>query len=159
MADGIIEQFQTRDVFEIIKSLDINLIRKPMKNKEGRFIRDPFGKETIMIDSNLNEYRQRAVAAHELGHAILHTDLRVHYHKDTFISKDKIEFQANKFAAEILIPDALNINFDINDSITIKDLSSYLKVPEEYIELKFNSKKYAKQLNDKEFYIDLFIDD
>ena len=49
---------------------------------------------------------ERHVLAHELGHAILHSNTNITYlESNTFYSKEKIEIAANTFAAELLIED------------------------------------------------------
>ena len=47
---------------------------------------------------------QRTVCAHELGHAVLHTHANTPFlRKNTFFSVDKLEIEANTFAALLLI--------------------------------------------------------
>lgn len=157
MVEGIIEEFQTRDVFEIIKALDITLVRQPLsKNKKGRFFRDSYGNEIITLSNNLNEYEEIAIAAHELGHAILHTNPNTSYYTTDLVPMCKIELQANKFAAELLIPDKEILNFSSYNNITIDDLSCIYRVPKEYIKLKFDSNYCSQEMNQNEFDIDFF---
>lgn len=135
MADGIIEQFNTRNIYEIVDGLNILLLKKHMfDNKQGVFLRDIFGNETITVDANLNEYQRRIVIAHELGHAILHTNLNVSYCTSSLISNEKLELQANKFAAELLLEDNIE---DMYKHFTIKELAAIYNVPERLIELKY----------------------
>ena len=47
------------------------------------------------------------VAAHELGHAVMREEERCMFFEHTIYDKDKYEVQANKFAAELLIPDSI----------------------------------------------------
>lgn len=156
MVDGIIEEFQTRDIFHIVESLNIPIIKKDMKNKKGKFMRTMYGDEFIFIHEDLNEYEAKVIIAHELGHALLHTDLNTEYYTKTLVSKNKLELQANKFAAELLIPDKIDLNLDINDTLSISDLSRLLKVPEEFIKLKFDNEYRKNEIQENDFYIDLF---
>ncbi|MDL0421376.1 ImmA/IrrE family metallo-endopeptidase [Caldifermentibacillus hisashii] len=62
--------------------------------------------KTIVINSELSEWLKRYVCAHELGHAILHSDLNTSFlKKNTFYSIGKIEREANEFAVNLLLYD------------------------------------------------------
>ncbi|MSU01795.1 ImmA/IrrE family metallo-endopeptidase [Tissierella pigra] len=137
IVEGLIEVYKTRNVYEIIEILDIKLIRKEMRpGIKGRFLRDLFYNEYIYISNELSDEEEKVVIAHELGHAILHTNLNSSYYTENhLLNKDKIEYQANKFAAELLISN--NIDFSTYDSMTIKEMSCILGVSERLIELKF----------------------
>jgi len=78
----------------------------------GMFARYSDGKAVIGINSKLPKSRQRYTIAHELGHFVLH-DLDMHIDRDFRTpGKDKdvdkineeLETEANRFAAELLMP-------------------------------------------------------
>lgn len=135
IVNGLIEMYSTRDVYELLNNLEVTLIRKELfKNEKGRFFRDMFGNETIFISNNLSEEEEKIVIAHELGHLILHTDLNTSFYTENhLINKNKLEMEANKFAAELLIPD----DVEIYEDETISHLACRLNVSEELIKLKF----------------------
>lgn len=136
--DGLVEMYNTRNVYELIDLLGITIIRKNYSNsnKKARFFRNSLGDEYIFLDNNLNEYEEKYVLAHELGHAILHTDLSCEYFYFSNINSDKIEFQANYFATELLIDDkSLDKEFLMDKSIN--QLACYLGVPEQMVLYKF----------------------
>lgn len=137
---GMIEVYKTRDVYELIDGLEITLIKKQLpRNKKGRFFRDLFGNEFIFISDDLSPDEEKIVLAHELGHLILHTHLSTSYYSENHLQvKSKIEIQANKFAAELLIPD----NVEIYEGMTTKQLACYLKVSEELVKLKFRKELF-----------------
>ena len=107
------------DVRAIIEELGVDYIEEPMQdNQSGRIdYNDPFC--IITINSNESAQRQRFTAAHELGHFLLHRDLLRHEgHLDRLFGieqsenpvsplKMKHEVQANRFAAELLMPSRL----------------------------------------------------
>ncbi|WP_352420774.1 ImmA/IrrE family metallo-endopeptidase [Proteiniborus sp.] len=132
---GLIEIYETRNVYELLDLLDVLLIKKQLINDEkGRFFRDIWGNEYIYISNRLSDEEERIVIAHELGHLILHTHLNTSYYTENrLLNKDQIEVQANKFAAELLIPD----NVDTYEYETIQQLACYLKVSEELVKLKY----------------------
>lgn len=135
IVNGLIEMYSTRDVYELLNNLEVALIRKKLsKNEKGRFFRDIFGNEIIFISNDLSEQEEKIVIAHELGHLILHTDLSTsYYHSNNLLSKNKFEIEANKFAAELLIPD----DVEIYEDETISHLACRLNVTEDLIKLKF----------------------
>jgi Zn-dependent peptidase ImmA (M78 family) len=68
-------------------------------------------KKLVVINSSHSSGRKRFTAAHELGHIVLHPDSdEVDYRISSSASEPK-EVEANRFAAEILMPyeDFLNI--------------------------------------------------
>nr|DAO91536.1 MAG TPA: IrrE protein [Caudoviricetes sp.] len=85
-----------------------------------------------------NDYELKSIMAHELGHAILHSnDSDFYVHEYTFFSRRKFEIEANRFASELLI-DINNSNKDILKYYSLSQLSCYFKVPVELVKLKFN---------------------
>jgi len=137
IVEGLIEIYQTRNVYDLIDHLDIRLIRKELPaGIKGRFFRDIFGNETIFISDNLNQIEEKCIIAHELGHAILHVDVSTHFYSDNeLLVKSKLEIQANYFASELLIKDELTQYKDL----TIKELSYVLEATEELILVKGGS--------------------
>lgn len=64
-----------------------------------------FGYKIIGLNSQLPEEMQRIVVAHELGHYHLHPQGIGYFFviNKTFFSNSKYEYQANQFAAELLL--------------------------------------------------------
>lgn len=137
IVEGLIEVYGTRDIYKLLELLDVSLVRKEFKTKiKGRFLRNVFDDEFIFVSNKLSEIEEKIVIAHELGHLILHTDLSTSYYTENhLLIKNKYEIEANKFAAELLIPD--DLDFSIYDSITMTQMGCLLEVPEKLIELKF----------------------
>ncbi|WP_223068487.1 ImmA/IrrE family metallo-endopeptidase [Paenibacillus caui] len=58
----------------------------------------------IHINENLNRFDRLFTAAHELGHCLLHSKINTPFlRKNTLISVDRIEQEANRFALKLLI--------------------------------------------------------
>lgn len=135
IVNGLVEMYGTRDVYELLDNLEVTLIRKKLfKNEKGSFYRDIFGNEIIFISDDLSDEEEKIVIAHELGHLILHTHLSTSYYTENqLFNKNKLEFEANKFAAELLISDDINIH----EYETIHQLACCLGVSEELVKLKF----------------------
>ena len=60
----------------------------------------------ILLNSKMKEILMRVVLAHEIGHSVLHRELaaiRGFHDFDLFGMKDQCEYEANVFAAELLL--------------------------------------------------------
>ncbi|MFR2840661.1 MAG: ImmA/IrrE family metallo-endopeptidase [Zhenhengia sp.] len=71
---NLINRHETRDPKRIAKDLNIHVRYLPYETTKGYFIKIK-GNKFIIINSNLDEVTQTIVLAHELGHALLHSDL------------------------------------------------------------------------------------
>jgi len=117
-AFDLLEQYEMTntsvDLEKICKELGINihimnldkLEKKHCRQISGAlFISD--GKKNIIVNEKDVPARQRFTIAHELGHYFLHHDKNSE--KDAIISfrgeRNNLEFQADGFAAELLMPE------------------------------------------------------
>jgi hypothetical protein len=105
------------DIF--VAALGATLIEEPLTNSDGKIIRGNT-KTLIKVNSDIKfEERKRFTIAHEIGHYILHNKLELDVHNETSNSlnwfnsaeqqakKGIQEWEANDFAAELLMPEAL----------------------------------------------------
>lgn len=116
---SVVKDFASRlpvDIVGLIEALQIDYIEEPMaRESSGRIdYNDPFC--IITVNSSEGYQRRRFTAAHELGHYLLHRDLiDGKQHLDRLFSgggsnnpyaplAPSHEIQANKFAADILMP-------------------------------------------------------
>lgn len=81
----------------------------------------------ILVAHNQSTAQQRFVIAHELGHLLLHP-LDVVYRDTESNNSDLQEIQANKFAADLLIPIWL-INVYGSQRHSVSHLASIFNVP------------------------------
>lgn len=72
----LVSEHGTNDPFKIIYNMGINISLRPYKKTLGYYLNGE-GIQHIVINSNLDNEMQRIVAAHELGHAILHKDISI----------------------------------------------------------------------------------
>jgi len=130
------EKYNTRNPFTLAKYLKIEIFYWDLPPDIKGFYQYEKRNRFIFINSKLSVEEQLIVCAHELGHAILHTKLNTHFMRaNTLFSVDKIEIQANTFAAYLLIPDE-NL-FESYDQMTIYDIAALYNVPLKLVELKF----------------------
>jgi len=134
---NLITKYGTRNPEILAKELGITIFKKPYKNTMG-FFKKELRKKYIVVNSNLDEVTQQVVIAHELGHALYHSNNKaVYIHEYTLTPRGKVEIEANKFAAELLINE-YNIDKHSAKDMTISQLACYYGVPEQLIKYKFN---------------------
>lgn len=104
----LVKHCDTRDPFKIAKELGIKVMFVDEFEKLKGMYRVIKRNRWIFINSNLSEGMQRIVCAHELGHDQLHRNLAKGDGLMEFVLYDmysRPEFEANVFAAQILLPD------------------------------------------------------
>jgi Zn-dependent peptidase ImmA (M78 family) len=119
------------------------------------YIKD--GVPIIGVNSLHHPHRQRFTIAHELGHLELHREMitsEVHVDKDFPVlmrdpksarGTEKVEIEANQFAAELLMPEALikqaleNEPFDIDDDSPIEELAKKFRVSRQALEYRIRT--------------------
>lgn len=122
----------TRDPFKIADSLgilyqlgDIGCSGCYMFLKNHRY---------IFLNQNLPEHELKMVMAHELGHAILHRKENCYFIKNkTLLLNSKNEIEANKFAAELLIPNEILLE---NWQFTTEQIARIIGYSEELVKLR-----------------------
>jgi Zn-dependent peptidase ImmA (M78 family) len=119
------------------------------------YIKD--GIPIIGVNSLHHPHRQRFTIAHELGHLELHREMitsKVHVDKDfpvlmrdpkSATGTEKLEIEANQFAAELLMPEALikqaleSKPFDIDDDSPIEELAKKFRVSRQALEYRIRA--------------------
>lgn len=98
-----IKKAQSNNPFEIAKNKNIIIRYLPLGNTFGFYMKS-LRHQVITLNNSLDENIEKFVCAHELGHAVLHPNENTPFlHKNTMLSKDKIERQANFFAVHLLL--------------------------------------------------------
>jgi Zn-dependent peptidase ImmA (M78 family) len=99
---ALVKKYNSRNPYLLAKLLKIEIIYTPMTYMPG-FCDKLFNIKFIVINSNLEEYLQRQVCAHELGHALLHKGMGYFFiTQNTLQCPGKFEREANEFAWELL---------------------------------------------------------
>ena len=128
---------------DLLKKEGIDLISYPFKDEiSGVLILDG-EKKTIGVNKNSSNVRKRFTIAHELGHYMLHAQKSNMFMDNIFFRKksegytskeEKIEKEANYFAANILMPENLikkeiaELDCDLHDDITVASLANKFEV-------------------------------
>ena len=131
--DGIIEYCNSRDIFEILSSLGISIYRvcskdKVLQENDAMYIRSYFNLEVIFIRDDLPYQYEKFVLSHELGHALLHTEIAAAAYNNKLLNKGKLERQADYFALKLL---GIVIDEDYYEGFTLEQIAQELCVTEE----------------------------
>lgn len=101
---SLVSENGTFSPFEIAENKGIVIQMEPLGTIRGYYskaLRTKF----IHINCDLDEYQQKFTCAHELGHALMHPDLSTPFLREsTLFSVDKLEVEANRFAACLCYP-------------------------------------------------------
>jgi Zn-dependent peptidase ImmA (M78 family) len=117
--------------------LNIIILYEDLGNTMGYFSKD-FRFKFIHINQSLNEKESTFTCAHELGHAVQHSDVSTPFLKrHTLFSVDKIEREANTFAVELLLPDKL---IKENADCSIFNIGKMVGIPDRLIKLKIKKR-------------------
>lgn len=130
-----VKKFGTRNPFDIARSLNIEIQIGPLGGNCGCYL---FLKNhrCIFLNDNLNESEMFIVMAHELGHAIMHRKQNCYFIKNkTLLLNSKIEIEANKFAAFLLIDDSLLYDYG---GCTKEQFCNCTGYPMELVNLRIN---------------------
>lgn len=134
----IIEHTGTRNPQEICEQLRISVIYRNLHRETGGLYYSQSRGRYIMIDDNISMEFQRTLLAHELGHAVLHQDLAImkgnHFIEFDTDDINHLEYEANIFAAELLLEDS-SVLEDLFQ-YTISQAACRLEVPEELLVFK-----------------------
>ena len=102
--------------------------------------------KTVVLNSETDEIIHPILCAHELGHAILHSDILMSMRSfnefELFDSSNTTEYEANIFAAELLIPDEDLLELLNSTEYSFFQIASLLRVPVELLDFKFRVMKH-----------------
>lgn len=132
------KKYETNNPYVIAQGLGIKIIFEDLGTING-YYNKLLRMKQIHINHNLSEHMQKFTCAHELGHALLHPNANTPFlRQNTFLSIDRMETEANKFAVDLLIEDDVLIE---HREYTTDQLSRLLGYHKKLIELRL--KDYA----------------
>ncbi len=138
----VIEKYAETDPIRLCRDMNILLLHEPMGAGENAckgFYFSQSRVRVITVNSDLTPELSRIILAHELGHAVLHSNLAgVHAFHDfrLFDETSVYEYEANIFAADLLIDDEQVLSLLVSD-ISFFGAAAELNVPPELLDYKF----------------------
>lgn len=158
LVDQILDMTKNRkppiDVFGISEEFCIDVKFEDLDEEVSGFLLVKNKKSTIVVNSLHHANRQRFTIAHELGHYFLHVDHKLNaeklfvdeqiYHRRDVALKQitskqhhKVEKEANKFAATLLMPKKLlqqaldEEDYDLSDDLDVQFFAKKFGVSEQ----------------------------
>ena len=119
--EKLVRRFRSRDPFELLDCMNVVVGETSNYKKLKGYCFMSCQTIYVMISSFLSEEEQRIVAAHELGHIILHrSQLKMAPMKDDVLYNmmDSTEYEANLFAADLLLEDDDVAEMSKNEALT-----------------------------------------
>lgn len=134
--DGLIEHCYSTDVYEIYDTLNIQIsnINKDnylLQGNQAMYIRNYLGLEVVFIRDDISYSYEKFILSHELGHALLHTELVQAAYNKNLVNKGKLEKQADYFAIKLL---DINLDSISYEGFTIEQIAKDLCVSEKSLE-------------------------
>lgn len=110
VVEQLARKYGTRNPYELCDALGIKIHYKDLKKKLKGFFFYQSRQKNIVIDYNVNKILELILVAHELGHAVLHTEIAMMrgFQEMEVLEKSQQmpeENEANIFAAELLLDD------------------------------------------------------
>lgn len=130
------------DLNKILSHLNLSLEEINLDNEISGILN--VKKRTIYVEKDHSQPRKNFTIAHELGHYCMHQDISDTFEDKIFLrtsSVDLYESQANKFAAELLMPRDIFMKIIKEDVDTIEKLAVFFNVSTLAVRVR------AKQLN------------
>lgn len=129
------KMYNTDNLFDLVDFLNIELIEMDLGSSTSGMYRYIKRNKFIFLNNNLDYNQKKIVLAHEIGHAILHSNLNCFFlEKKTLYIKNKFEIEANKFAVELLVDDK---DLENLKSYTLEQMSAILNIPADLLIYKF----------------------
>ena len=129
----LMEKYHTNDPFEIAEQQGVYTQVGPLGKIFGCCLTIA-GERFIYINSDLDTPTQKMVAAHELGHAVMHRedDFFFNWIPDT-LYRNRAEIEAHTFAVELLVPDSVVLE---HPGFTLNQLSALTGYAENFLKFK-----------------------
>lgn len=143
--NALTREFATRDPFEICNNMSIRIHYKDLGNALKAYYFCQSRIKNIVINSRSGKIVRRILCAHELGHAVLHNRLaamRGFQELELFDTIVPTEYEANLFAAELIISDEEILELLNDKDESFFSIAKKLYVPAELLDFKFRILKH-----------------
>jgi Zn-dependent peptidase ImmA (M78 family) len=129
----------TRDPFRLCEAMDIRIRYKDFGTEMKAYFVVFARIKNIVLNNRISEVVAKILVAHELGHAVLHLELallRGFQEFELFDTASTAEYEANLFAAELLIEDAKLLPLLNSEDKSFFGVVRELYVPAELLDFK-----------------------
>ncbi|MCL2461021.1 MAG: ImmA/IrrE family metallo-endopeptidase [Defluviitaleaceae bacterium] len=144
-ANGLARKYHTRDPYEICDALGVRVRLKDLGTQIKAYYFYQSRIRNIVVNYNVSEAVRGILAAHELGHDRLHRDIammRGFQEIEMFNATHPMEYEANLFAAELLIDEGELLGLLNDNEKSFFDVARELYIPAALLDFKFRVLKY-----------------
>ncbi len=141
-AANTVGRYKTRNPFHLARMLGIELIIKELGALKG-FYKVIYDVPFVFLNRSLGRKDAHIVLAHEIGHHLLHKEFATFGFEETslFSPASRREYEANLFAAELLIEDEA-VEEAAGYGYTTVQTAARLGISEELATLKISAYKF-----------------
>ena len=135
----LVVKYQSRNPYEICDGLGIKVKQKDLGEEIKAYYYCTSRIRNIVLNNRISEEMQRILVAHELGHDRLHKEiaqLKGFQEVELFVKSITTEYEANLFAAELLIDDEEVLGLLGDDDKSCFGIASELCVPADFLDFK-----------------------
>lgn len=123
---------ESLDIEKVISTFsDIKVVYEEMEPNQSGSIKKVGDEWLICVNNRHHKHRQKFTLAHELGHYILHRGKQIDIVDTTFFRNndvDSMEYMANEFASNLLMPKEQLEKLILNGCKNIGDLADKFQV-------------------------------
>ena len=144
-ANKLTRKYQTRDPFELCGALGVRIRYMDLGTNIKAYYFYQSRIRNIVLNNRVSEVVRRILVAHELAHDQIHRDiamLRGFQELELFDRANPTEYEANIFAAEVLIDDGELLELLNREDMSFFDVASELYVPAGLLDFKLRVLKY-----------------
>lgn len=148
-AKALVEKYGTRDPFEIARAEGIALYFRNDFTKLNGMYKVILRRRCVFINAGLSQQEMRYICAHELGHDKLHRAATAKAGLCEYVmfdTKNKLEYEANLFAAHLLIDD-MQVSHAAVNGMTAAELAASIEVPESLVAIKAANYEKRRQFH------------
>ena len=145
LASSLTRKYATRDPYELCDALGIRIRLKDLGTDIKAYYFCQSRIRNIILNFRVSEVIRKILVAHELGHDRLHKEialLKGFQEVELFDMAVASEYEANIFAAEVLIGDDELLGLLNNESKSFFDVARELYVPVALLDFKFRVLKH-----------------
>ena len=152
VADDAVKEHDTRSGTALAEALDMTIIETSFKEQKGVYIciEDlPY----IILNQDLSDEMRNIVILHEIGHHLLHREMANTFHETNLfdMSCHNMEYEANLFAAQVMLPDNETIEY-IKSGYTISQIAAVMNSDVNLVAMKATDlKRRGLELNIPDF--------
>ena len=132
----LIKKYHTRNPFDILEQMNVVVKESSNYHNLKGYCLVSCKTTYVVINSQLSEPEKRIVAAHELGHVVLHRSLM---NTTIYDMISKTEYEANLFAADLLLSDTDIEEMSQNEDMDYFQMCQSLYVSPELVSFKLFS--------------------